>query len=54
MNGFDGSLFGGLTANSAFLDFFGGSNDGVRFEFLLQRVAWEDLNKLRTLTRLLR
>jgi hypothetical protein len=29
MNGFDGSLFGGLTANSKFLDFFGGSNDGV-------------------------
>ncbi|KXJ86823.1 general substrate transporter [Microdochium bolleyi] len=29
MNGFDGSLFGGLTANSKFLDFFGGSNDGI-------------------------
>lgn len=30
MNGFDGSLFGGLTANSKFLDYFNGSNDGVR------------------------
>lgn len=29
MNGFDGSLFGGLTANSKFLDYFGGTNDGV-------------------------
>ncbi|KAL2210768.1 putative sugar transporter [Sarocladium strictum] len=29
MNGFDGSLFGGLTANSKFLDFFGGSNKGI-------------------------
>lgn len=28
MNGFDGSLFGGLTANSQFLDFFDGTNDG--------------------------
>jgi len=29
MNGFDGSLFGGLTANSKFLDFFDGQNDGI-------------------------
>jgi hypothetical protein len=29
MNGFDGSLFGGLTANSKFLDYFNGTNDGV-------------------------
>lgn len=28
MNGFDGSLFGGLTANTVFLDFFHGSSDG--------------------------
>lgn len=28
MNGFDGSLFGGLTANQKFLDFFHGTNDG--------------------------
>lgn len=28
MNGFDGSLFGGLTANKQFLAFFHGSNDG--------------------------
>lgn len=28
MNGFDGSLFGGLTANTTFLDFFHGSQDG--------------------------
>lgn len=28
MNGFDGSLFGGLTANQQFLDFFHGKNDG--------------------------
>ncbi|KAM0715174.1 hypothetical protein Q7P37_009639 [Cladosporium fusiforme] len=28
MNGFDGSVFGGLTANQQFLDFFGGTNDG--------------------------
>lgn len=28
MNGFDGSLFGGLTANKAFLGFFDGTNDG--------------------------
>ncbi|PVH95549.1 general substrate transporter [Periconia macrospinosa] len=29
VNGFDGSLFGGLTANSTFLEFFHGSSDGV-------------------------
>ncbi|KAL6711409.1 hypothetical protein ACN47E_004343 [Coniothyrium glycines] len=29
VNGFDGSLFGGLTANSTFLEFFDGSSDGV-------------------------
>lgn len=28
MNGFDGSIFGGLTANQKFLDFFHGTNDG--------------------------
>ncbi|OQO04328.1 hypothetical protein B0A48_10939 [Cryoendolithus antarcticus] len=28
MNGFDGSLFGGLTANKQFLDFFHGTADG--------------------------
>lgn len=28
MNGFDGSLFGGLTANQQFLDFFHGKNNG--------------------------
>lgn len=28
VNGFDGSLFGGLTANKAFLNFFDGTNDG--------------------------
>ncbi|EME41001.1 hypothetical protein DOTSEDRAFT_74520 [Dothistroma septosporum NZE10] len=28
MNGFDGSLFGGLTANKTFLNFFNGSSDG--------------------------
>ncbi|KAK5108879.1 hypothetical protein LTR62_007769 [Meristemomyces frigidus] len=28
VNGFDGSLFGGLTANSHFLDYFHGSNSG--------------------------
>jgi hypothetical protein len=28
MNGFDGSLFGGLTTNQTFLDFFHGSVDG--------------------------
>ncbi|KAK5713982.1 hypothetical protein LTR15_010888 [Elasticomyces elasticus] len=28
VNGFDGSLFGGLTANSRFLDYFHGTNDG--------------------------
>ncbi|GAB7362863.1 hypothetical protein MBLNU230_g3165t1 [Neophaeotheca triangularis] len=28
MNGYDGSLFGGLTANSNFLDFFDGTVDG--------------------------
>ena len=28
MNGYDGSLFGGLTANKTFLAFFHGSNDG--------------------------
>ncbi|KXT08497.1 hypothetical protein AC579_8615 [Pseudocercospora musae] len=28
MNGFDGSLFGGLSANTRFLDFFGGTVDG--------------------------
>lgn len=28
MNGFDGSLFGGLTANKKFLKFFNGSSDG--------------------------
>ena len=27
-NGFDGSVFGGLTANQKFLDFFHGTNDG--------------------------
>jgi MFS family permease len=29
VNGFDGSLFGGLTANSEFLGFFHGTSDGV-------------------------
>lgn len=29
MNGFDGSLFGGLTANKTFLNFFHGENDGI-------------------------
>lgn len=29
MNGFDGSLFGGLTANPIFLDYFHGSQDGI-------------------------
>ncbi len=29
MNGFDGSLFGGLTANKQFLAFFHGSNNGI-------------------------
>jgi MFS family permease len=29
MNGFDGSLFGGLTANKTFLAFFHGSNNGI-------------------------
>jgi len=29
MNGFDGSLFNGLTANKTFLDFFHGSNNGI-------------------------
>ncbi|OCT54193.1 Lactose permease [Cladophialophora carrionii] len=29
MNGFDGSLFGGLTANSKFLAYFNGTNDGI-------------------------
>jgi len=29
MNGFDGSLFGGLTANKTFLNFFHGTNDGI-------------------------
>jgi len=28
MNGFDGSVFGGLTANEKFLEFFNGTNDG--------------------------
>lgn len=28
MNGFDGSVFGGLTANQQFLDFFDGTKDG--------------------------
>lgn len=28
MNGYDGSLFGGLGANKVFLDFFNGSVDG--------------------------
>ncbi|KAK3618566.1 hypothetical protein LTR56_024558 [Elasticomyces elasticus] len=28
VNGFDGSVFGGLTANSRFLDYFHGTNDG--------------------------
>jgi MFS family permease len=29
MNGFDGSLFGGLLANKTFLDHFHGENDGI-------------------------
>lgn len=29
MNGFDGSLFGGLTANPAFLEYFHGTQDGI-------------------------
>ena len=29
MNGFDGSLFGGLTANKQFLKFFNGENNGI-------------------------
>lgn len=29
MNGFDGSLFGGLTANSKFLNYFHGTNNGI-------------------------
>jgi MFS family permease len=29
MNGFDGSLFGGLLANTIFLDHFHGANDGI-------------------------
>jgi MFS family permease len=29
MNGFDGSLFGGLTANKTFLEFFDGTNKGM-------------------------
>lgn len=29
MNGFDGSLFGGLTANKTFLAYFHGTNDGI-------------------------
>ena len=29
MNGFDGSLFGGLTANDTFLKFFNGEDKGI-------------------------
>lgn len=44
MNGFDGSLFGGLTANKTFLGYFHGTNDGM-----LDRI-WEHNTYTKTMT----
>lgn len=39
MNGYDGMLFGGLTANSQFLDFFHGSAAGEWYDLNLKNSA---------------